>query len=58
MIKGFLAFLVIFAICFFGISLFWYSTKKEKLDLFKLALYSTVCTAITLYILIAIVILF
>ena len=58
MIKAFFSFFFIFAIFFCGISYVWHLTRKEKLEYIKLAVYSAVCSAITLIVLVGIVILF
>jgi hypothetical protein len=58
MIKAFFAFFFIFAIFFCGISYVWHLSGKEKLDYFKLAMYSILCAILTLVFLVAIVVLF
>jgi hypothetical protein len=58
MIKGFFAFFFLFTIFFCGISYLWHITRKEKLQYFRLAVYSAICSVLTLIVLVGIVILF
>lgn len=58
MIKGLFAFLFLFTLCFCGISWFWYLTGKEKLNYARLAVYSALCSVVTIVVLVGIVILF
>lgn len=58
MIKAFFSFFFIFTIFFCGISYVWHLSGKEKLDYFRLGIYSALCAFLTLVFLVAIVILF
>lgn len=58
MIKGLFAFFFLFTLCFCGISWIWHLTGKQKLDYLRLAVYSALCSIITLVVLVGIVILF
>jgi len=58
MIKGFFTFFFLFTLFFCGISYLWHLTRKEKLQYFKLGVYSAICSVITLVVLVGIVILF
>lgn len=58
MIKIILAFLVAFAICYFGIKSFRDLTGKNKWALTKLVGYSTLCAVLAIAILVSIVIIF
>lgn len=58
MIRGVLAFAVIFAIFFFGISFLWHLSGKEKLAYIKIVTYSAICSVLALVVLVGIVVLF
>lgn len=58
MIKIILAFLIAFAICFFGIKSFRDLSGKDKWALTKLVGYSTICAVLAITLLVLIVILF
>lgn len=58
MIKIFIMFAIVFAICYFGIDSYRKLTGKEKLTLTKLVGYSILCNVLAIGILSAIVILF
>ena len=58
MIKAFFSFFFLFTIFFCGISYLWHLTRNEKLQYIKLAVYSALCSVITLIVLVGIVILF
>ena len=58
MIKILIAFLLAFAICYFGIDAYRKLTGKEKWALTKLAGYSIICAVLAIGILSAFVILF
>jgi hypothetical protein len=58
MIKLILAFLIIFVICYFGIKSFRDLTCKDKWALTKLLAYTTICSVLTVVLLILITILF
>ena len=58
MIRVFLAFFVLSAIFWFGISAFRKTTGREKWQLTKIAAYSILCALLSLTVLISIVILF
>jgi predicted membrane channel-forming protein YqfA (hemolysin III family) len=58
MIRMYLAFLLVWAFVFFGISFFWHSTKSEKLNFFRIGIYSLLTALIAFAILVCIVVLF
>ena len=58
MIRMYIAFIIAFAICYFGIDAYRKLTGKEKWALTKLLAYSILCTVLAIGILSAIVILF
>jgi hypothetical protein len=58
MIRGVLAFFAVWALVFFGISLFWHSTRDSKVDFAKAAGYGLVTAAISLWLLVGIVYMF
>jgi hypothetical protein len=58
MIRGILAFLLVWGIVFCGISFFWHSSSTEKLNMFRNGVYSLVTAVIAFAILIGIVVLF
>ncbi len=58
MIKIILAFVIAFAICYFGIKGFRDLTGKDKWALTKLVGYSTICAVLAIAILISIVVIF
>lgn len=58
MIKLLLAFVVVFCICYFGISSFRSLTGKAKWALTKLLGYSIICASLTMLLLTLIVVLF
>lgn len=58
MIRMILAFAVVFAIFFFGISFVWHASGRAKLEMAKLIAYSTVCSVLALVTLVTIVVLF
>lgn len=58
MIKLILAFLIIFGIFYFGIKSFRDLTGKDKWELTKLIAYTTLCSVLTVVLLILITILF
>jgi hypothetical protein len=58
MIRGILAFLAVWGIVFAGISFFWHSSSAEKLNMFRISVYSLVTAVIAFAILIGIVVLF
>jgi len=58
MIRMYLAFLLVWAFVFFGISFFWHSTKSEKLNFFRIGIYSLLTALIAFAILVGIVVLF
>jgi hypothetical protein len=58
MIRGILAFLAVWGIVFAGISFFWHSSSAEKLNMFRISVYSLVTAVIAFTILIGIVVLF
>lgn len=58
MIRVFLAFFVLTALFWLGISAFRKTTGKEKWQLTKIAAYSILCSVLALVVLISIVILF
>jgi hypothetical protein len=58
MIKAFFSFFFLFTIFFCGISYLWHLSGKDKLNYLRLGVYSTLCSVITLVILVGIVILF
>ena len=58
MIRGILAFLLVWGIVFAGISFFWHSSSTEKLNMFRNGVYSLVTAVIAFTILIGVVVLF
>lgn len=58
MIRVYLAFLILTALFWVSIAAFRKTTGKEKWQLTKIALYSILCSALALSVLISIVILF
>jgi hypothetical protein len=58
MIKIFIMFAIVFAICYFGIDAYRKLTGKEKLALTKVVAYSILCSVVSVSVLAAIVILF
>ena len=58
MIKVFFSFFFLFAVFFCGISYLWNLTRKEQLNYLKLGIYSLICSVITMFVLVGIVILF
>jgi hypothetical protein len=58
MIRVFLAFLVLYAIFWFGIAAFRKTTGREKWRLTKIAAYSILCSVLASTVLISTVILF
>jgi hypothetical protein len=54
----YLAFLVVWAFVFFGISFFWHSSTAEKLNFFRIGIYSLLTALIAFAILVGIVVLF
>jgi hypothetical protein len=58
MTKGFLSFLFVFGLFFFGINAVRSMTGREKWALTKLVTYSIICAALTLLVLIGIVLIF
>ena len=58
MIKGILVFVVLWVVVAGGIIIFRGMTKKDKLKMVKLALYSGVTSVLALIILVGIVVLF
>ncbi len=58
MIKIILAFVIAFAICYFGIKGFRDLTGKDKWALTKLLGYSTLCAVLAIAVLIGIVVVF
>jgi len=58
MIRGILAFLAVWAIVFFGISLFWHATRSDKVDFIKAGGYGLMTAAVALWLLVGIVYIF
>jgi hypothetical protein len=58
MIKLWLAFAIVFAICYFGINTFRKLSGEEKLSLTKVVGYSILCSVVAVSVLVAIVVLF
>jgi hypothetical protein len=58
MIKIFIMFAIVFAICYFGIDAYRKLTGKKKLALKKVVAYSILCSVMSVSVLAAIVILF
>jgi len=58
MIRGIFAFLIGWVIVSLGISLFWHSTRTEKVDFFKAAGYGLMTAVIALWLLVGIVYIF
>ena len=58
MIRGILAFLAVWAFVFLGVSLFWHSTRSEKVDYIKAGGYGLITAAVALWLLVGIVYLF
>ena len=58
MIRGILAFLAVWGIIFFGISFFWHSSTSEKLNMFRMGIYSLATALIAFAILFLFVVLF
>lgn len=58
MIKIFIMFAIVFAICYFGINAYRKLTGEEKLSLTKVVAYSILCSVVSVSVLAAIVILF
>ena len=58
MIRVYLAFLILTAAFWFGISAFRKTTGREKWQLTKIAVYSILCSALAVIVLTSIVILF
>jgi hypothetical protein len=58
MIKMILAFLFLFCAFFIGIKLVGKQSKMDKIELLKIAGYSTLCAALTLGVLVIIVLFF
>lgn len=58
MIKLWLAFAIVFAICYFGINAFRKLSGEEKLSLTKVVAYSMICSVVSISFLVAIVVLF
>jgi hypothetical protein len=58
MIRGILAFMAVWVIVFFGISLFWHSPTSAKVDMVKASLYSLGTAVIAFSLLFVIVVLF
>lgn len=58
MIRGILAFLAVWGIVFCGISFFWHSSTAEKLNMFRISIYSLATALIAFVILFFFVVLF
>lgn len=58
MIRGILAFIAVWAIVSLGISFFWHISRKEKIDMMKIGLYSFMTAVIAFVLLTVVVVLF
>jgi hypothetical protein len=58
MMRAVVAFLGVWALVFFGISLFWHSTRTGKVDFIKAGGYGLMTAAIALWLLVGIVYMF
>ena len=58
MIRMLFVFLVMWGVVFFGFSYFWHTTRAEKLNMFKMGLYSLLTSIVALAVLVGIVVLF
>lgn len=58
MMRGILAFLAIWGIVFFGISLFWHSTRSDKVDFIKAGGYGLATAIVALWLLVGLVYIF
>lgn len=58
MIRMILSFIAVWGAVFFGVSYFWHITRKEKIDIVKMASYSFLTAMVALIILVGVVILF
>jgi hypothetical protein len=56
--KVILSFFFLFAVFFCGISYVWHLTHEEKMNYLKMVIYSILCSVITMFVLVGIVILF